>query len=384
MSNHEIKSNTHNNVILHNLPSAKIDENGLHIIFDEQYTLNELLNQFNVPGIEITVVNNNSILWQHCAGVKNTTTKQKITCNTIFEAGSTSKIVTAILTMILKEEGVIELDDPIDKTLNSWRHPTDRRIDKITLRQLLSHTAGINRPNSGFSYKRGTYPTINDVLDGKSPAENDPLSLEFEPGSSHQYSNLGYILIQKVIEDASSEDFAKLAKKKIFQKIGMTNSTFSYPYGEDLERMASPHDANGYPQSSGLHPSVLAAGGLVTTGNELAKLMIELCLTYAGKSEKMLKQESVREIFSPQYPLNPDKWFGFTGQGLGCLLKKQNGNTIACQPGTNLPGMVCMFIMDLDEGNGVTIMSNGINGEILHLLILARIQKEYNWRFFVL
>lgn len=381
---YSIKENMKKDMIINKIPSAKFDENGIKILFDEQNTLTELLAKFNVPGIEISVVKNNSILWQHCEGVKNSHTKQNITCDTLFEAGSTSKLVTTVLAMILKEEGVVDLDEPIGNTLKTWKHPTDDRIDKITLRQLLSHTAGINRPDSGMDYELGAFPSINDVLNGEYPAKNDPISLVFEPGSSHQYSNLGFILVQKVLEDATNKDFAKLAKEKIFAKIDMQNSCFDYPSNENLKRLASPHDEGGSPHPNGLHPSALACGGLVTTASDLAKLMIELCLTYEGKRERLLKQESVKEIFSDQYPLDPNKWFGFTSQGLGCLLKKQNGHTIACQPGTNLPGMVCMLIMDLEEGNGVTLMSNGINAEILHLLILAKIQKEYDWQLFTL
>ncbi len=368
--------------IMDEVPTFTIENNTFRINFESTRKIQNLMSQMLIPGLSIAVVNSSTCEWAFSCGFLNNHDKKPVLLTSKFESGSTTKLITAILAMKCVEEKLIDLNEPIYTKLKTWSYEKDERFKLITLKHLLIHTAGINRPDSMFSYENDKTVTLNEVLNGSKPAINDPLVIEFDPGSSHKYSNLGYLLIQKVIEDISNESFSSLAKRLIFDVLGMKDSFFTYPITLNLAEVSSPHDKDGNVGKHSLHPVAFACGGLITTAFDLAQLMIEISSTFQNKSGKILCYNSIKEIIASHSPLEKEKYFGFTGQGLGCLIKNVDGDIVLCQPGTNIQGMTCMFIMNVNKGQGVISMSNSINGEILNLLLLSKIQEQYKWDLF--
>ncbi|MFW9923356.1 MAG: serine hydrolase domain-containing protein, partial [Candidatus Thorarchaeota archaeon] len=285
--------------------------------------------------------------------------------------------------VILKaaEENLRELNEPVNKKLKVWKIPESdfTKEIEITLQHLLTHTAGINRPDSMFGCEEGSNPTIEQVLRGENPAKNDPVQIEFVPGTDHKYSNFGFVIIQKYLEDIMDKQFQEITKEMIFQPLEMTSSQFGYNSKMDRMKAIVPHNENGEAEESGIHTSALAMGGLVTTPHDLSKFVIEIMKAYSNQKSKYLSKSIVAKMLSTEVKLDPSKWFGFTGQGLGMYLIQNGKELFFTHPGTNMPGATCMMIGNPLTGQGAVIMSNGIQGELVNLQLLFSIIKEYNW-----
>jgi CubicO group peptidase (beta-lactamase class C family) len=350
----------------------------------ERVSIPERMRFYKVPGVSISVVNNYEVEWAKSFGVKDVRTGNVVTTDTLFEAGSTSKALTAAAVLRLVEEKLLDLDESVNDRLVTWKIPENEytRQTKISLRHLLTHTSGINRPEGGFNVQKGKIPTLDQVLNGEPPAVNDPVKVLAIPGRKHDYSNFGYIIIQKLLEDVSGESFPNLMEKTILKPLEMDDSTFEYPSENLKKKTTVPHDENGEAEESGLHPTVFANGGLLTTPSDLGKYVVELMSAYNGKSGKILSSSMVKKMFTPEVSLDPKEfmfWGGCTGQGLGMFIIEKEKDTFFTHPGVNMPGAICEMIGCAETGQGAVIMANGINGGLLTLEILFSITQEYEW-----
>ena len=163
-----------------------------------------------------------------------------------------------------------------------------------------------------FGYEENTEPTIVQVLNGESPAINDPTEIQFTPGTNQQYSNMGYVIIQKYLEDITSKNFNELMKELLFNPLEMKNSQFGYHSDAIRKNAIVPHDQNGEAKDSGIHPTALAMGGLITTPRDLSKFVIELMKGFNEKETKHLSSSVIQKMLTQEVELDPSKWFGFT------------------------------------------------------------------------
>ena len=365
------------------LPKASFENNQLGANWDEKGKLLDRMKEYNIPGVSIAVINNFEIEWIKSYGIANVNTQKEVTLETIFEAGSASKTFTATAALQMVENNKVDLNEDVNNKFKTWKIPENdlTQKEKVTLYRLLTHTAGINRPDSMFSVKDDLIPTLNQVLNGESPALNDPVKVEFTPGTNHQYSNLGYIVIEKLLNDLSGKNLSVLMKENVFNPLEMANSIFNYPSVEIKKQAAVPHDQEGIAKETGMHPTATGQGGLMTTPYDLAKFVLELINTYNGKSEKILSNKMAQNMISSHLDLDPAKFFGFTGQGLGVFLIQNDKDISFVHPGTNAPGFVCAMYGIPSTGQGVVIMSNGIQAELLHIELMFFLSKEYNWPF---
>ncbi len=357
-------------------------KNGLDITFSgEKTSIPERMQSYKVPGVSISVINNYEVEWAKSFGVKDVRTENIVTTDTLFEAGSTSKALTAAGVLHLVERKLFDLDGSINDKLVTWKIPDNEYTKEIktNLRHLLTHTSGINRPDGGFEIEKEKIPTLNQVLNGEPPAVNRPVKVLTFPGKKHDYSNFGYIIIQKLLEDVSGTSFPDIMKKIVFKPLEMNNSTFDYPSGELKKKATVPHDKNGEAKEPGLHPTAFAQGGLLTTPLDLGKYVVELMNAYNGKSSRILSSSMVKKMFTPEVNLNPKESMGFTGQGLGIFIIEKEKDIFFAHPGTNMPGATCNMIGCAETGQGAVIMTSGINGSLLSLEILFSIAQEYKW-----
>lgn len=276
------------------------------------------------------------------------------------------------------DKGKLSLDDYVNDLLTSWKIPDNKgKGDQVTIRHLLTHTAGINLPDGGFTFY--DIPTIIQVLNGEPPALNEPVSFIDAPGI-HHYSNFGYVILQLVLEEVTGAPFANLVKETIFCKIGMESSTFQQPLPPELkENAANPHDENGVLKESEYHPTALAQGGLWTTPTDLAQFTSEIMKSFHGNSNKIVSTSLVKEMLSSHYELNPDTALSFTGQGLGFFLAGKEENFLFAHPGLNVPGATSILVGFPALGEGVMIMTNSFNGLSVQTLILNELGKECGW-----
>lgn len=364
------------------LPSVTQQFQVDHISTPEKKSLSARMAHYGVPGVSIAVINDDRIEWTKGYGVMSIESGAPVTQETYFEAASTTKLLTSVVALQFVEQGKTGLDNDINEYLKSWKVPENvfTRDEKVTLRRILTHQSGLNRPNGGYSTEEGSTPSLVQVLKGEAPAKNQGAFVEYVPGSKHQYSNIGFNVIQLMLEDVSGRSYGEIVGEVVFSPLGMTSSTFTFPLKPEVERkIIKPHDEMGEGHENWLHPTALAHGGLVTTPKDLALFAVELMQAYQGESDKVLSLETAQSLFEVQCEIDPNQWFGMTGEGLGVFLFGGEESRYFLYAGFNAPGATCVLVGSLSTGKGAVIMTNGAAGLQLSLEVLASIVNEYDW-----
>lgn len=342
--------------------------------------MEERMRHYNVPGVSVAVIRDYKLDWAKSYGTMNVGTAAPVTIETIFEAASTSKFVAAVIALSYVERGLIDLDTDVNALLKSWKVPNNEFTvrEKVTLRRLLTHRAGL--PTTNFDRDETMrYPTLVDVLKGERPALNKPAVPEFVPGTKWQYSNVGYDVIQLLLEDVAGKPFQRIAEEVVFGPLGMNSSTFEYPLdSEKQQHEAMPHDDQGILSEPAMHLTALAHGGLTTTPSDLALFANEIMLSYQGRSQKLLSQKMTRQLLQKDHDLDP-RMFGLpVSGGLGVMLLGEGKDLLFAHPGSNLPGLNCWLMGWPERGTAVAVMTNGAKGEVLAMEIISAINREYN------
>lgn len=347
------------------LPSIQVQGDSI-----KTFNLLERMEHYKVPGVSIALVENGKIKWAKGYGVANSLYGSKVNTGTIFQAGSISKPVAALSALKLVEEGKIDLDQDVNSYLNGWKIDENKftQKEKVTLRRLLTHTAGMTV--HGFpGYKQtDTFPSITQVLNGTG---NTPkIFVDTIPGSIWRYSGGGYTVMQKMVEDISGLSLDAYMQKNILQPIGMENSTYEQPISaEDYSNISAAYDGDGkiikglwhnYPEK--------AAAGLWTTPTDLAKYCIEIQQILKGKQDGILSIETIEKMLTK----DKNDW------GLGPSLQWEQDSLIFGHGGKNA-GFTNEFVAFAHRENAVIIMTNADNGGKLISELLLAVSKYYNW-----
>jgi CubicO group peptidase (beta-lactamase class C family) len=344
-------------------------------------TLAERMKHYHTPGVSIAVIKDFALDWAKAYGVLKAGGDRLVATDSYFQAASTSKLVAAAIVLYNVQKGILNLEEDVNGYLESWKLPENdfTRQQKVTLRLLLTHQAGL--PATNFPQKENAGdPTLVQVLKGESPAMNKPAVVESVPGTKWQYSNIGFVVIQQILEDVMGKPYSQIARETVFQLLGMKHSTFQYPLNQKLQaKEAMPHDADGIACEPAMPPTALAQGGLMTTPSDLAILAIELMRAYNGLSDRLLSKEMAHRMFRKELDLDPGMFGGLPlGEGLGVMLYGEGENLVFAHPGSNFPGMNCWLFGYPKTGRGLVVMTNGAQGEILALEIISAVNREYS------
>src|SRR5687768_14358359 len=245
---------------------------------DPSWSIVDRMKFHKVPALSIAVIKDFKIEWARAYGVKDLESNEPATTETLFQAGSISKSVNAMVAMKKVEQGRISLDEDINSKLISWKLPDNEFTvkKKVTLRNLLSHTAGTTVhgfPGYAITEK---VPTLQQVLDGATPANTAPVRVDLEPGTRFRYSGGGTTISQLAIIDIEKKPYPDVARETVLAPLGMSNSTYSQPLPTDWRKKAATgYRANGSEVKGKIHiyPE-MAAAGLWTTPTDLAKFAI--------------------------------------------------------------------------------------------------------------
>ncbi len=330
---------------------------------------------YKVPGVSVAVINDGKIEWARSYGVAEAGSDRVVSVDTLFQAASISKPVAALGALRLVEQGKLSLDEDVNIRLRSWHVPESdfTKTKKVTLRGLLSHTAGTTV--HGFrGYAEGEQvPTLVELLNGGKPANSAAVRPDIEPGSRWRYSGGGISIAQQLIIDVTGKPFPEFMRATVLSPLGMKQSTYEQP----LPKSRAFHAASGH-QAAGTavkgkwhtHPE-MAAAGLWTTPSDLARLAIEVQQAFAGRSNKLLSKKMAVEMLTTQVVESGSYGLGFGLRGAGRELAFSHG-------GSNV-GFRCMFYAYAETGQGAVVMTNSDNGGLLISEILRAIAKEYNW-----
>jgi CubicO group peptidase (beta-lactamase class C family) len=328
---------------------------------------------YHVPGLSLACIHNGTVAWTQAFGAARVG-GEPVTPETLFQASSIGMPVTAVAVLRLVEQGKLNLDADVSQYLRSWKLPTNRFTEqkKVTLRELLSHTAGATV--HGFEdYAAGKQvPTLVQVLNGESPANSAPVTIDFVPGSQFRYAGGNYAIIQQILIDATGESFPDLMQELVLQPLHMVHSTFQQPIPEKLQPLvATPYDKDGNAIEGGPRTSpVMAVGGLWTTPSDLALFALGIQNALAGKPGAIVSPSTAHEMLQPV----------LGDYGLGFSIAGSGSNRYFWHPGATT-GFLAVFFA-YEKGDGVVLMSNQQYSKALMLEVIHALAKQYGWTEF--
>ena len=333
-------------------------------------TLKERMNFYEVNAVSIAVVKDYKIEWIKAYGLADVSEKRPTTTETLFQAASISKSFNSLGILKLVEAQKLNLDQDINTFLKTWKFPYDSisKGRKINIAQLLNHTAGLSVGGFGGYEKGQALPSITQILDGAKPANSNAVRSIFEPGLKFQYSGGGTTVSQLILEDTTGEEYADYMLKNVFQPLGMKQSSFNQPPSANKKNLLAT-GYNGKVEVVGkyhIYPEQ-AAAGLWTNPTDLAKYIIDTQLSLQGKSNKVLSKEMSIERLE---------------NNLGVFVQNYNGTKYFGHSGGN-EGFVCHYIGSLEDGNGIAIMTNGRNMQLVNEIVssIANLNHWKNYPF---
>ncbi|SHN12808.1 serine hydrolase domain-containing protein [Flavobacterium xinjiangense] len=340
-----------------------------------QKTLQQQMDFYHVNGVSIAVVKDYKIEWSRGYGWADSSEQRPVTTATLFQAGSISKSINGIGILKLVQEKQLNLDTDINEYLKTWKFPYDSlsKGKKITLANLLSHTAGLKV--YGFpGYEIGnTIPALNAILDGKKPSITPAVRSAFEPGLKFQYSGGGIAISQAVLQDITNKPYDVFMWESVLKPLGMNNSFYTIPISCDKQNVlatAYKEDGNEVIGKFHIYPEQ-AAAGLWTNPTDLACYIIETQLAMQDKSNKVLSQEMTKIRLTP---------FTDSKSALGVFIDKKGEQTYFQHGGKN-EGFVAQYYGSMEGGNGVVVMANTSNTAIL-MEIINSVAVVYDWKQF--
>lgn len=343
-----------------------------------RWTLAERMAAHKVPGVSLAIIDGGRVVWAQGFGVKEVGGQNPVSATTLFQAASNSKPVTVSAMLRLVDKGTLSLDANVNQYLTSWKLPENEFTKEIpvTLRRLATHTGGTTV--HGFrGYKVGVpRPTVPELLDGKAPANHDPVRVDTIPGQKFRYSGGGTIVIQQLLADAAGTPFPALLQQQVFGPLGMGNSTFEQPLPEGRAADAARgHEKNAVlPGGWHVYPE-LAAAGLWTTPTDLATWAVAMGDAVVGRSTTFLSRATAAQIIGSAVPGRSPR----ERVGLGLLLYDSGDNLSLGHGGSN-EGFLSDFKMFPNTGKGFAVMLNtGESGVGLMREIQFAIADEYKW-----
>lgn len=353
-------------------------ENGLRAEYfikgDKLKSIIEVMKEINTPGISIAIIDNFDIVWSKGYGISDAESQLSVNTDTIFQAASISKPLTALAVMKLVQDGILDLDENINSYLKSWKLPENEFTanNKVTLRNLLSHTAGVTVQGFPGYNIDVAIPTLVQVLMGEPPANTGKVVVDMEPNTQFRYSGGGYTIVQQVLIDQLQKSFQEIMHELVLAPLGMNSSFYSNAaLNEEQGRNATAGhngDGNQIPGKRHLYPE-MAAAGLWTTAEDLAKFSIEVQKSLKGESNKILTKEFMEVMTTPV--LNGEYNIGLRNEKIGAeqFVGHNGGNE----------GYTCSTIFHKDKGFGMVFMSNSDRGYEMKMPLFRSVAIAYGW-----
>lgn len=327
-------------------PSRKLDYVAL---------LDTLMRDFPTPGVAVAVYREGQ--WtEYLHGCADLTSQDPITSSSVFNVASISKLVTSLAVMLLVEREEVDLESPIEKYLGGWTLPPSRFDSRaVTVGRVLDHSAGLSREfGPGFG-PSDSLMGLRDILAGRSPARRQ-LQVVYEPGTSHMYSNLGYGLLQLLVEEVSGQDFGEFVKETVFDRLNMSRSSFADPAeAHSIKDLVSPHDH----RLQALHHErfvVKAAAGLLSNLQDLERLVEEEI-----DRSKLLTSSSYRKLHTADS----------SGMAFGHMVLRSGSENLSIGHTGLGMGWNSSLQVSPNSQDGIIVLTNGDNGFYIHNMLVG-------------
>ncbi|MCO7223413.1 serine hydrolase [Pleionea sp. CnH1-48] len=342
---------------------------------DKSWTLKGRMKHYGIHGISIAVIEDFNIKWHKAYGIQSLKTQQPVTSSTRFQAGSISKPLTALATLQLVQQGKISLDQEANKALKRWKIAPNLHTQNnpVQIKHLINHSAGLTVHGfDGYDQKQ-TLPSVLQILNGRSPANSDAVIVNSAPGELFRYSGGGYTVLQQLLSDVADQPFATLMQTSLLQPLGMTHSTFDQSAPQQAPKQyASGYLPDGKPVADGYRRfPEMAAAGLWTTADDLAKFVIALQKSLKGDKHSYISQEYAQKMITPST-------MPYVGNGL-FLRGTLKGYGDYFEHSGGLDGFTATLVGHQRDGYGIVILTNANQPDILNEIIYS-IAEVNQWQ----
>lgn len=300
-----------------------------------------------LPGAAIALIEDGQIVHARGFGVTQLGGEDVVTADTPFELGSVSKSFAATAILLLQEDGLLDVDDPVVKHLHNFRTDRAFRSDQITLRHLLTHRSGISTFDGNLTQARSD-TAENAVAEAVKTLTS--VRLQTEPGEAYAYSNANYLLLGAVIERVSDQSYEGFIQERILQALNMQNS-WAGPKPDGRSTGAEPHRYwFGSVQHQNAKPTLVnvAYGGMRSSANDLANYLI----SFAVADRSILSAESLTQMTTSAAPEEMPAY------GYGWFLAENEAFRLVYHTGAN-PGFSTIAGYSPDGGFGFVALANG-------------------------
>ena len=340
-------------------------------VSDKRHTIEERMAHYTVPGVSMALIDQGEIVWTRTWGIADNSTQQALSVDTLFQAASISKPVSALGALRMVENGELSLSTPINNYLKRWKLPNNEftQQEPITLAHLLSHTAGTTVHGFGGYAQSVPQATAIEVLKGSGAANSASVNVDTVPGTNFRYSGGGYTKFQVAMEDVSGKSFTELMDELVLKPAQMTASSYRQPLPKALWANAATGHVDGQVIEGKFHNyPEQAAASLWTTSRDLAKFSLAVIKAARGDDDAFLSPEMTKQFLTSQR----NSW------GLGPRLYEQDSKVIGFHHGGANKGFRCNSVAFLD-GRGAVVMTNSDQGDPLIAEILAAAAEVYDW-----
>ncbi|NOQ27888.1 MAG: serine hydrolase [Bacteroidales bacterium] len=330
--------------------------------------INQLMEDFDVPGLSIGIVQNDSIIYLKGFGTREISTDNTANENTLFGIGSITKSFTALTLGILVDEGKIKWDDKVVTYLPYFELYDPYVTANFTIRDLLTHRSGLKRVSGGTLWYHSDLSRLEIIKNFK----------YLEPVSGFRekpaYQNIMYMAAGEIVREVTGQEWDNFLKDRVFNKLGMRYSTSISSVREASKNLALPHIWNESYDRVSIEQekmdNLAAAGSIYSSANEMTSYMRLLLNDGIFKQDTIVSKKVINEIFKPQiiYPIGGAPFYNeFTSYGFGWWLTPKNGHKVI-EHGGGIDGMSAHLFMVKDLNIGVLILTNSSREPSIYLL----------------
>ncbi len=337
---------------------------------DIDHELIVAMKTYGVPVVGYAIIKNYKIVAVKTLSID---PKLQVSDNSLFQAASISKSLTAYGALKLISQGKLDLDEPVNNQLTTWKIPDNKysKNDPVLLKQLLDMTSGLSVSGYPGHVQGEKLPTLEEVLDGKSPANTPPIRVFYKPGTQYFYSGGAFQVLEKLIEDSTKQSFENWMNNEILKPLNMDNSIYQYPLKKELLSVAIPGFLSDRTMIKGgwNNYAIAGAGGAWSTPRDIAKFAINVSNAYLSKKNNLISKSVAAQMLTRQKN---------TDYGLGVVLNG-NGRTLNFRKAGHNAGYHNEMMMFPNSGDGIVIMTNSENGEYIINYMIPLIAQKYHW-----
>ena len=307
--------------------------------------------EYGIPGVSLVVVRDDQIIYMKGLGYKDFEKQVPVTPDTQFGIGSATKAFTALTVLMAQDEGKLALDDSPKKYL-SYFHMYDPETDKnITIRDLLSHSSGLNRTDLAMVTGKLTRAELIEVA-----AQAKPTAKLRE---RWQYQNLMFVAGGEVAAAVEKAPWDRLVATRIFKPLGMKNSTLSIADLQKAKDKSFGYNYNFDTKETARLPyreivQVAPAGSINSSARDMAEWLRFVLGGGIVNGKRLISEASFKEWVKPQMKISPDGKFSY---GLGWFLQDWKGKRVV-QHGGNIDGFNSLVAMIPEEKLGFVLLTN--------------------------